>query len=241
MPSSSMIDHRDRDRRSGWSASSPPCLGRSGCPRAGCRRAAACRRRVVMTTAPATLAKPMVAPSDRSMPAMMMTKVCPIATASSGQTLESWLLRCCAARRGRERRSPPRRNRRSSDRGRNIRKAAGGAATPLARPLRPPRRRDAARTVAAGSSLTSRLPEATASRRRVEAMAAQRTGPAAEPDREPATCPSRTMAAPGRCRPSRRSWPGDSAKPGSSLTAFGRVSPALIASRMPSSASLASR
>ena len=44
-----------------------------------------------ITTAPATLASPMVAPSDRSMPAMMMTKVWPMATASSGQTLESWL------------------------------------------------------------------------------------------------------------------------------------------------------
>ena len=45
-----------------------------------------------MTTAPATLAKPMMAPWLRSMPAMMMTKVWPIATAKSGQTLESWLL-----------------------------------------------------------------------------------------------------------------------------------------------------
>ena len=45
-----------------------------------------------MTTAPATLTKPMMAPWLRSMPAMMMTKVWPTATASSGQTLESWLL-----------------------------------------------------------------------------------------------------------------------------------------------------
>jgi hypothetical protein len=46
-----------------------------------------------MTTAPSTLTNPMTAPCDRSMPPMMMTNVWPMATASSGQTLESWLLR----------------------------------------------------------------------------------------------------------------------------------------------------
>ena len=47
---------------------------------------------VAITTAPATLANPMIAPWLRSIPMMMMTKVWPIATANSGQTLESWLL-----------------------------------------------------------------------------------------------------------------------------------------------------
>ena len=62
-------------------------------PHSGLPPSSAGSTAVVMTTAPSTLTNPMMAPCDRSMPPMMMTKVWPIATASSGQTLESWLLR----------------------------------------------------------------------------------------------------------------------------------------------------
>ena len=74
----------------GWCASRPPASV-SAVPQSGLPPSSSLSAEPAITTAPATLASPMVAPSDRSMPAMMMTKVWPMATASSGQTLESWL------------------------------------------------------------------------------------------------------------------------------------------------------
>ena len=45
-----------------------------------------------MKAAPMTLVSEMTAPCERSMPAMMRTKVCPMATTKSGHMLESRLL-----------------------------------------------------------------------------------------------------------------------------------------------------
>ncbi len=90
LPTASIDGHAGGDR-AGCRARMPP-LSSSSVPQSGLPPRRFGSAAVAMTTAPATLAKPMIAPWLRSIPMMMMTKVWPIATAKSGQTLESWLL-----------------------------------------------------------------------------------------------------------------------------------------------------
>ena len=68
-------------------------LGEEACPRSGVASSTWAGAAVAISIAPTTLVRPMTAPWLRSMPAMVRTKVWPIATTRSGQMLDSRLVR----------------------------------------------------------------------------------------------------------------------------------------------------